>query len=87
MDVAVSDLRSNLSQWLEQVKDGEELVVTERGRPVARVVRVASVGAFEELVASGQVSLAPSTSRPRARGQARPRVATSLSEWISDSRR
>jgi prevent-host-death family protein len=36
--VGVRELRQNLSKYLDRVKDGESLVVTERGREVARLV-------------------------------------------------
>lgn len=35
--VGVRELRQNLSRYLERVKEGESLVVTERGREVARL--------------------------------------------------
>jgi prevent-host-death family protein len=36
--VGVRDLRQNLSRYLERVKDGETLTVTERGHEVARLM-------------------------------------------------
>jgi prevent-host-death family protein len=36
--IGVRDLRQNLSRYLERVKAGEDLVVTEHGRVVARLV-------------------------------------------------
>ncbi len=36
--VGVRELRQNLSRYLAEVKDGEQFVVTERGREVARLV-------------------------------------------------
>jgi prevent-host-death family protein len=36
--VGVRELRQNLSRYLDRVKAGEALVVTERGREVARLV-------------------------------------------------
>ena len=33
----VSQLKVSLSAYLRQVKAGEELVITERGRPIARL--------------------------------------------------
>lgn len=36
--VGVRELRQNLSRYLDRVKQGEGLVVTERGREVARLV-------------------------------------------------
>ena len=38
--VGVRELRNNLSKYLERVRGGEEVIVTDRGRPVARVLRV-----------------------------------------------
>ena len=36
--VGVREFRANLRAYLDRVEAGEELVVTERGRPVARVI-------------------------------------------------
>ena len=33
----VSKLKASLSEYLRQVKAGEEVLVTERGRPIARI--------------------------------------------------
>ncbi|OGR07006.1 MAG: hypothetical protein A2511_14970 [Deltaproteobacteria bacterium RIFOXYD12_FULL_50_9] len=38
--VAVSQLKATLSQQLAMVKAGEEIIVTEHGRPVARLTSV-----------------------------------------------
>ena len=35
---SVSELKTSLSQYLLGVKNGEEVLVTERGRPIARLV-------------------------------------------------
>ena len=35
--VTVSKLKASLSEYLRQVKAGEEVLVTERGRPVAKL--------------------------------------------------
>ena len=39
---SVSKLKASLNAYLKQVKAGEEVLVTERGRPVARLSRVSS---------------------------------------------
>ncbi|MGH2944796.1 MAG: type II toxin-antitoxin system Phd/YefM family antitoxin [Solirubrobacteraceae bacterium] len=49
--VGVRELRQNLSRYLDRVKAGEDLVVTEHGREVARLVPAVS-DAYAEL-ASG----------------------------------
>src|SRR3972149_10613629 len=38
---AVSKLKAALSEYLRRVKSGEEILVTERGRPVAKLVPIA----------------------------------------------
>jgi prevent-host-death family protein len=40
--VGVRELRNNLSRYLDRVHAGEEVIVTDHGRAVARVVRIAS---------------------------------------------
>ena len=37
---AVSELKARLSEYLNHVKTGEEVVITDRGRPVARLIAV-----------------------------------------------
>lgn len=50
--VGVRDLRQNLSKYLDRVKEGQDLVVTERGRVVARLVPAgASADVYAELAA------------------------------------
>jgi prevent-host-death family protein len=38
--VAVADLKSHLSQYLSEVREGEELLVTSTGKTIARIVPV-----------------------------------------------
>jgi prevent-host-death family protein len=38
ISVGVGELRNSLSRCLDSVKAGEEIVVTDHGRPVARIV-------------------------------------------------
>lgn len=37
-NAAVSELKASLSDYLDKVKRGHEIVVTDRGRPVARLI-------------------------------------------------
>ena len=57
--VGVRDLRDHLSAYLERVKEGEIITVTEHGRPIARLVRDEPPSAqLLELAAQGRVTLA-----------------------------
>ena len=55
--IGVRELRQHASRYLERVRHGETLEVTDRGRPVARLVPVGS-DMWADLVASGKVVLA-----------------------------
>lgn len=48
--VGVRELRQHLSRYLDRVKAGEDLIVTEHGREVARLVP-SSTDAYAELAA------------------------------------
>jgi prevent-host-death family protein len=53
--VGVRDLRENLRSWLERVKEGEEIVVTERGKAIAQLSPLDSGRRkLEELIALGR---------------------------------
>lgn len=54
----VAELKASLSEYLRRVKAGEEVIVTEHGRPVARLVPVIRTGEpgsadRERLIADG----------------------------------
>jgi prevent-host-death family protein len=60
MDVGIRELRADLSRWMKRVRAGEEVVVTERGTPVARLVPVDGERKVDRLIREGVVIPAPS---------------------------
>ncbi|MGH7910901.1 MAG: type II toxin-antitoxin system Phd/YefM family antitoxin [Candidatus Dormibacteraceae bacterium] len=54
--LAVRDLRQHLSAVLGRVASGETVQVTDRGRPVARIVPLRSAGPYARLVAEGRIA-------------------------------
>ncbi len=68
--VGVKELKNRLTQYLRRAKQGEEVIVTERGRPIAIIQAIQSVplvtsleGRLAKLAAQGLVTLP--TRRPR----------------------
>ena len=55
MDVGIRELRTHLSRYVERVKKGEELTVTEHGRPVARLVPLDGERKIDRLIREGVV--------------------------------
>lgn len=87
MEVAVSTLRAHLSDWLDRARAGEEVVVTERGLPVARLVGLGTTTALERLTKQGVISKPESLSKPRARERRRVRATGSVADLVSEQRR
>jgi prevent-host-death family protein len=59
--VAIAQLKARLSEYVAAAKSGEEVVITERGRPVARLTPMVGAAAQEgrvaELARAGMVRL------------------------------
>ncbi len=87
MDVAVTDLRAHLREWLDRVRAGGEVVITDRGVPVARLLGLAATPTLERLAAEGVIGRPESARRPIASGRSRPRPRRPLAEIVSDQRR
>lgn len=85
-NVGVRDLRDHLSAYLERVKDGETITVTEHGRPVARLVRDEPFPArLLELAAQGKVTL-PTKPFPRWEDIPRVRYDGSIQDLMDEIR-
>ena len=63
VDVSVTELRAHLSDWLDRARAGGEVVITDRGIPVARLAALDSAGTLERLTAEGVIGKATRQSR------------------------
>ncbi len=86
MDVAISDLRAHLSDWLERARQGTEVIVTDRGLPVARLVGVGTTATIERLTAEGFIGRPERARRPVASGRVRPRPRRPVADRVSEQR-
>ena len=86
VDVSVTELRAHLSDWLDRARAGGEVVITDRGIPVARLTAVDSAGTLERLTAEGVIGKA-TAQRPVAAGRPGPRPRRPVSDRVSDQRR
>lgn len=86
--VGVRELKNRLSRYLKRVQGGEEIVVTERGRAVARIVPATLSNlkrAIEPLLREGVVRW--SGGKPRG-ARKRPVIrGRTLSEMVVEDRR
>ncbi|WP_420436047.1 type II toxin-antitoxin system Phd/YefM family antitoxin [Candidatus Poriferisocius sp.] len=86
MDVAVAEFRANLKHWLSRAREGDEVVVTERGIPVVRIVGLEAAPAIESLVQQGVIARPSSQNRPVATGRQRPRSRSLVSDLVAEQR-
>lgn len=87
MDVAISDLRANLSEWLKRAREGNEVVVTERGVPVARLVGIQASALLERLTAEGVIGRPARAGKPTASGRLRPSPGRPVAPLVTEQRR
>lgn len=82
--IGVRELRQYASRYLEEVAAGESIEVTDRGRPVARLVPITG-DPWEDLINAGEVLKA---ARPMNVGDIRPGTyPQSASETLEGLRR
>ena len=69
-EVGIRDLKNGLSSYIDRVRNGEEVIVTDRGRPVARLSSLeAAHDHLAELIAAGIVRAPTSSKRHTPRKQ------------------
>ncbi|HZJ51709.1 MAG TPA: type II toxin-antitoxin system prevent-host-death family antitoxin [Actinomycetota bacterium] len=56
VEVGVREFRNSLSRYLRRVRAGETIVVTDRGKPVARIVPAGIPEHIARAMAEGRVS-------------------------------
>jgi len=85
-EVGIRDLKNGLSRYLDRVQAGEEVIVTDRGRPVAKLSALdATDDRLADLVAAGVVR--PPSSRTRHQSLARIRPTGDVSGLVAEQRR
>lgn len=82
----MTTLRAELAAWLDKVRAGGDVVITERGIPIARLAPIGSVPLIEALTERGVLSR-PRGERPVARRATRVQATGTVSDLVSEQRR
>ena len=86
MEAGIRELRDHLSRYLDAVRNGDEVMVTDHGTAIARLVPVGQPRALDRLLAEGLVT--PARVRKRSRSAGRGIVAKgTVSDLVADQRR
>jgi prevent-host-death family protein len=87
MDVPITELRAHLSQWLDRARQGDEVVITDHGVPVARLLGLTTAATLDRLAAEGVIGRPAAARRPQASGRPRPHPRRPLADIVSEQRR
>lgn len=66
-EVGIRELRDNLSRYVDRVRQGDEVTVTDHGRAVARIVPLEAPRRIDQLIAEGLIAPARRSKRPAPR--------------------
>lgn len=83
-EVGVRELHDRLSAYLELVERGDEVIVTRRGKRIARIEALGAERPLEDLARRGLVRMPEKKRSPR---RARVKSSGSVSELVSQQRR
>jgi prevent-host-death family protein len=85
MEAGVRELRDHLSRYLELVREGHEVTVTDHGKAVARLVPLEHPRPLDRLIADGLATPGRMPKRPRtSRGI---RTKGTVSDLVAEQRR
>jgi len=86
-EVGLRELRDSLSRYVEHVARGEEVVVTVRGRRVARLAPIESEDPLADLRRRGLVREPSAPKRPAAEHRMRGQRRVTVSDLVAEQRR
>ncbi len=84
VEAGIRELRNHLSRYLDRVRSGEELIVTDRGTAIARVVPIEGGRVYDDLVSAGVIE---SSSAERTRPDVRVIPKGPVSDLVAEQRR
>jgi prevent-host-death family protein len=59
VEIGIGELAADSRRFLARVRAGETVVVTDRGRPIAKMIPVREGGGYDALVAEGRIAQGP----------------------------
>ena len=84
VEAGVRELRDRLSHYLNVVRDGQEVTVTDHGKAVARLVPLDQPRALDRLIAEGLVT--PASAAKRSRRPIRITAKGTVSDLVVEQR-
>jgi len=86
MEIGIAAFRADMKRWIEEVRTGEEVIITDRGVAVARLIGVDAAPILEQLERDGILHLPRTVARPKAAAHARIPATRPVSDLVSEQR-
>ena len=83
-EVGIRELRDHLSKYLDEVQQGQDVVVTDRGRAIARILPMNGETTLDRLIREGLVTPARTHTRRRP---APLKTKGTVSDLVTEQRR
>lgn len=83
-EVGIRELRDHLSKYLDAVQQGNDVIVTDRGRAIAQILPMSGESTLDRLIREGRVT--PAKTRVRSRPSPIKAKGT-VSDLVADQRR
>lgn len=64
VSIGIRELRNTLSKQIAAVRDGETIIVTDHGKPVAQITPIGEDAWFHRMVAEGRITPSERPMRP-----------------------
>lgn len=87
IEVGVRRLKNSLSRYLKLVQEGETIVVTDRGKAVARLIPSGVPSNIAKLMAEGRITWSGKRFTPPENSPVLKPGAGSLADYIAEDRR
>jgi prevent-host-death family protein len=84
MEVGVRELHNRLSEYLEKVEQGREVIVTRRGKRIAQITAVEGDRPIDDLIRRGLIRMPKG---PNTLAEPRIRARGSVSDLVKEQRR
>lgn len=87
MKVGVREIKNGLSRYLKHVKNGESIIITERNKPVAKIVPFEDHLPLEYELLIKEGALSWSGGKPQGVAEKKDKQGKQLAEYVTEDRR
>jgi prevent-host-death family protein len=87
MKVGVREMKNSLSRYLKYVKNGESIVITERNKPIAKIIPIEDNVSPEYEVLIKEGTLSWSGGKPQGATEKKDKQDKQLDEYVTEDRR